>query len=309
MLINKSFCAFVVLLLSVSGAAAQVVLSSQSLELCKKGEVQAVCNSSCASACEDAEFLSNNAAFCISTGILYGKSTQKRDDANCVTILPVGTDNAVKPRVATSGGGQMNGDTVAVGATPAETNAGTTSECGGLETQFKRRRCELAKVTPACAPTVTDLIGKSRLLVTQIELELEKYGDLLQRDWTDVSNRALLCGFSEVSLEDSYNLASENPEGLRALQRQATGVQGCQAEWETWVRDNAGNRSSDALIDSVTRDAEAQLVPLKGQIEGLSTSVSKLENAAETIGEIIDVHIIFCDPNGTPVPPPPTGTP
>lgn len=185
----------------------------------------------------------------------------------------------------------------AVEANAADT---TSNQCDQYETYSERRRCELTQLTPQCSPTVVELEGRARLLVTQIGQELAQYGGLLERDWTDITNRAALCSFSIAQLDENYQVASENPELLRALQRQATGIQTCQGDWETWLRENAGTQGSDALIDQVTRDAEAQLGPLKGEIANLGESVQKLESATDTIGEIIDVHIFFCDPEGTP---------
>lgn len=297
----KTCIAAILIILSFK-VSAQEVLSEESAKLCQDISIQALCASTCAQACSSTEFVDNNFDFCDSTGMLGGESSALPDDPSCAAKFTVTPPLGADPDAVPSSQGELDDSGVTDASTPPKSDADSNSECDALETQFAKRRCKFAKETPACARTVTELEGQSRLLVTQIGLELGKYGELLARDWKDVKNRSLLCAFSEAELERSYNLASKNPDALRALQRQATGVQECQGDWEIWIRERAGNKSSDVLIDVLTRDAEAQLGPLKSQIEGLSTTISKLQNASQTIGEIIDQHIFFCDPNGTPAP-------
>lgn len=253
----------------------------ESSEICSDSEVQTICQTTCAPYCGDRVFLEANLDYCSDNGFISFSPTPDADDDSCAAIFAQDTTD-----------GDGTGEPVV--------NAGSDDHpCAEFETYSERRRCELTQLTPACSPTVVELEGRARLLVTEIGLELNQYGELLERDWTDITNRDALCTFSIAQLDENYNMASENPALLRALQRQATEIQACQAEWEAWLRDNAGTQSSDVLIDQLTRDATAQLGPLQERIENLSRSVNKLETATDRIGEIIEVHIFFCDPDGS----------
>jgi hypothetical protein len=257
-------------------------IGTAEIELCASTDVQMQCQTTCAPACNVADFLGSNTTYCLDNALIGAASSPTPDDASCSALFAVFSDEDPVEEVVI-----------------AESEL-TDDECAGLGTRSAQRRCELAKIAPACSPTVVELEGRARLLVSEIGIELDQYGDLLESDWTDVNNRDLLCGFSLEQLDQNYEVATENPEMLRALQRQANDLQSCQTNWEVWMRENAGTRSSDTLIDQVMRDAETQLGPLKDRITGLGQSVLKLESASGTIGEIIDVHIFLCDPEGTP---------
>lgn len=264
----------------VAGHAGVADTLGESSEICSDSEVQTICQTTCAPYCGDRVFLEANLDYCSDNGFISFSPTPDADDDSCSAIFAHDTTDS-------DGSGEL------------VVNSGGDDACAEFETHSERRRCELKQLTPACSPTVVDLEGRARLLVTEIGLELSQYGELLERDWTDINNRDALCTFSIAQLDDRYNLASENPALLRALQRQATEIQACQSEWEAWLRDNAGTQISDILIDILTRDAEAQLGQLRERTESLSESVTKLETATDTIGEIIDVHILFCDPDGS----------
>jgi len=293
-------------------AEAQAGDVDPSLKLCEDSGLQTLCMTSCAPACATAEFLSKNVAYCVTNGLLGGTSTPKPDDVSCATIFAAAFGTAGKTNVAPLRPDQTQVAGQGRGETSGSTKSANPSDCDTLETLSARRRCELSKSTPNCTQTVTELEGKARLLVTQIEQELHSYGELLRLDWSDVNNRPLLCSFSEDDLNESYKLATENPDSLRALQRQATNVQSCQSDWEAWVRskrpknDSVQGDDSDVIDDVLARSTEERLKPLKAQIEGLSTSISKLENAADSIINTMDRHIIYCDPKGTPLEKPKT---
>lgn len=276
----KYFSAMLFLCFGIAGS-----VSSQDIdltfELCEQENVQTSCQTSCANACNDASFLKDNTSYCLENGLIGVQISPKPDAARCIGIFQPEaeeTQELIDANAATSNPGQ----------------------CDQLKTRSEQRRCELTQLTPQCSPTVVELEGRARLLVTEISLEVAQYGELLKRDWTDIDNRDALCRFSISELDENYQVASDNPALLRALQRQGTGIQSCQSEWEKWLRDNAGTRGSDSFIDRIARESEAQLGPLKEQIERLGSSVKQLESATDTIGEIIDVHIFFCDPEGTP---------
>ena len=288
---------FAVLLLWPSLSLGQSSDLAKTFELCQEAAVQEICMTTCATACKSSEFLTNHVDYCLSNGLIGGTSAPPADAASCSAIFGAAGDNAQPTPPA-----EVNRvDPPEPSIQPAVTEPAAKDEidCSTVKGFIERKRCEQAKIAPKCAPTVTDLENQSRLLVTQIEAELSTYGELLLRDWSEINNRALLCAFTEADLEESYNLAAGNQDSLHTLQRQATSIQSCQSEWETLVRDNAGNLTSTDLIDVIARDAEKQLEPLKKQINRLSESIGQLQNAAKTIDQIGAAYVNFCDGKGT----------
>ena len=294
MVMTKTHIALILILLSFR-ASAQEALSEESMKLCQDNSTQGLCASTCAPACSSTDFIDNNFDFCNSTGMLGGESSAQPDDPSCAAKFTATPPLVADPEPVPSSSGELDDTGENEVGTPPQSTSPINSECDALESQYAKRKCQLAKVTPSCAPTVTALEGQSGLLVTQIEMELLSYGELLGRDWKDVKNRSLLCGFSEVDLEKSYDLASQNPDTLRALQRQASDVQACLKEWDGWVSGNTGKKVNTGLFVQLLADAGEKLGPLKIKIEALSSSITKLQNASQTISEIIDMHIIFCD--------------
>jgi hypothetical protein len=261
--------------------------------MCAESSVRDICKRSCAEACKDAIFLSENVTYCLENGMI-GKDVQTlglSDGAACVSIAQ------------TVLGG--NAPTFPTPNSDIETGvqgANASEDCSALSTLEEQLVCELAGEIPSCSPTVIDLEGSARLLVTEIKGELDQYGELLTRDWTDVKNRQALCAIPRATLNENYKTTQENPETLRTLRNRATDIQACQSEWETYLRNSAGSDTSDVLADSVSRDVEEQLRPLKGRITDLTSSVLTLQNAATTIRGIMRYHIIVCPAEGIPVP-------
>lgn len=259
-------------------------------EQCLENNIRNQCPESCTVACNDADFLSENTTFCLGRGIFAGSPSPSDLDApECADLF------------ATSRDGDGSGGAAPPPATPTD-----ITECEELDSIFEQRRCILAIVSPECSASVPELQGRARLLVTEIEEELRPYGELLDRDWTDISNLELLCAFTVEGLEENYQIASQNPDSLRVLQRNAREIQNCQGEWEVWIRDYPAQANSvgisDELVDQMARASAAQLGALEDQMEGLSVSIDRLENAAVTIVSIIDLYIAGCDPNNPTVP-------
>lgn len=244
-----------------------------------------MCVASCAKSCLDGVYLRAHIDFCVDNGLVTGTApASARDAAECERLFPAAE---VQPPANPEGG-------TATPIPPAQ------PDCGEFERPSDRIRCERQGVRPSCSESVVTLEGDAALLVTEVGLELSKYGEILQRDMTDVSSRTLLCEFSLDQLDGYYINATEDPEGLRTIQRRADGIQACQAEWETYVRTNAANdRLSDSLPDDVAREMDAQFAPLREQLQNLSSSITKLEQAAGTIEQLIGIHIDFCPPGGT----------
>ncbi|KAA5598228.1 hypothetical protein [Blastochloris sulfoviridis] len=202
-------------------------------------------------------------------------------------------------------------------------------KCAEAKKLSERLKCESLGMTPACAPSPRDLEQKANLLTFEIETELTKYGELLKRDWTHVSNRQRLCAFSMAELDRNYEIATQNPKILGALQERASSIQNCQTVWERHVSprqvedmsavgtdtapksldglaggDNRRGLTpvpspSDSLPDNLVRDMRTQLDKLKPGMARLSESVRILQNATKTIEQVARFHMLFCDPNGT----------
>lgn len=259
--------------LSATGAYAQDAVEVGVLAGCAAADIQNSCQTTCAVACSDGSFLAENASYCLGLGLMSGESDIAADAAACeATFSPAVVE-------------------------PTTVDVPDFGKCES-EDIFAREECILAKITPECSPKVSLLRGRADLLVTEIQNEVAQYGDLLERDWTNVSNGELLCQFTRDELRDYYQIASENPELLNGLQRQASGIQSCGVEWEEWMRSsdirNTPNISSE-LIDQLTREAERNLVPLRSQIENLRVSTETLENAEDSILAIVRLHILSCD--------------
>lgn len=257
------------------------------LELCADAGFQKSCPASCAQiGCIDQNFISGNVNFCVTNFFNEESRGAAKDGPNCIAIFGVGLTE-------TNGGGDsepVDPESIKV--------VDSGKDCSTFSRISEQRRCELEKIAPACAPTVIELEKRAGLLVTDIKTELSTYGDLLTRDYSAVEERDALCQFTIAELDQNYAIAAENPAILRSLQRQAQSFQSCQTDWEDFVRGYDTQSSSDIRIDTLVRQSEAELEELKGEIVGLSESVVKLENAKQSIVEIIDVHIFFCDPEG-----------
>lgn len=260
-------------------------------ELCADKEIREKCNTSCAKACGNETFLIGFAGYCLSSSFSVSKKP-KKDDASCSEIF-----------VALEGASPIQrgeDEHFTSGGDEASESKKVPAECDKVVPRSAQRKCELSKVFPACSSNVVELEGRARLMVRDIGLELEKYGSIFDRDWTNVTNRDELCDFELEQLDESYKTASESPSFLRSLQRQASEIQSCQAEWEAFSRENIGRKASDQLVNNVARDLEKQLVPLKEQNAILGQSIAKLQSATEVIDAIIDTHIIYCSTEALP---------
>lgn len=259
--------------LSATSVYAQDAVEVGSLAGCAATDIQKLCQTTCAVACSDGSFLAENASYCLGLGLMSGESKIAADAAACA---------------ATFSSAVVETTTVDVP---------DFDECESDDI-FAREECILAKITPQCSPTVSSLRGRAELLVTEIQNELAQYGELLERDWSNVSNGDLLCQFTRDDLRDYYQISSENPGLLNGLQRQASGIQFCGVEWEEWMRSSDIRKTpniSSELIDQLSREAERDLVPLRSQIKNLRVSTETLENAEDSIIAIVQLHILSCD--------------
>jgi hypothetical protein len=266
----------------ISGIAFAVVLlvapdssvAANTTAQCGTEAVRQMCPASCKPSCGEESFLLGNVEYCIKIGALGDGNVTVEDGAGCAAIFETSSPQPVVPALA--------GDSTA------------GSECSAIKSIIQRKKCELAEIAPACAPTVAKLESKAGLLVTTIQGELSKYGDLLQREWGDVANRDALCALTEEELDEGYRKATEDPANLLSSQRQAQSLQACMSEWEGFVRNSAGTASSDKLRDSLARSSEQRLIPLGEQIQELSKSIKKLESAAVKIEEIVGYYVNYC---------------
>lgn len=268
-------------------------VAAQVPEYCQKPDLRDACVKSCAAYCKEASFLRQNLDFCVDNDLLSGVAPETvSDDPQCQAGAELGaTDESTV---------QMG---EAAGANAAEGISGSgvkANDCSAIKKASERIRCERQGIRPDCSDSVVQLEDEAELLATQVQQNLLQYGDLLTRDLTDVSSRALLCEFSIDELDEKYLRATEDPAQLRTVQRTAREIQECQGQWEDYVRTRAANSQvSDQLSDDVARQMEAQFAPLKEQLENLSSSITQLNRASGQIEQLIGIHIDFCDPAGT----------
>ena len=271
---------------------------------CAIASVRSLCVASCAAACEETAFLQAHAGFCRDNGALSGAGAAKlEDDPVCATLFAEAPAEDAKEETGSPDPAGDASEAPAPETTAAEGDEGATEkDCSAFERPSERIRCETTE-RPSCSDNVLSLEADARLLATEVEQELGNYGDLLARDLTSVESRDLLCEFSLEELDKNYLRATQDPAALRTIQRRAGGIQQCRGEWEKYLRNSSktNNQVSDRIFDNVARDVEAQFEPLKGQLQNLSSSITRLEQAAGTIEGLIRIHIDFCDPDGTPI--------
>jgi len=262
---------FRIILVSILASCATAAAWAEVPEPCLQDTVRNHCLTSCAVACKDATFLAIYASYCLDNNLLDSNAELLEDPPSCKESF---------------------GDSA----------AGGDVDCSTLTVLSERLLCEqrAEELLPRCAPSVADLAERAGVLITEIQSRLADYGDLLVRDFKDVRNHDALCAYSRADLDESYQIATSNPEVLATLQTNATDIQDCRAEWETFVRSTAGTSAPDSLVDRVARESQDRLGPLQDQLQHLSQSIEKLRNAAAEIEEIAKIHLVFCDPNGTP---------
>lgn len=284
MRINYCLCLFfwgITMNMAGNGASAQDVT-----KLCSSESVQELCQQTCATQCAEPGFLGSNVSYCVDNGFVgsYADLSAVKDEASCEEIF--GRESQPVPSITT-----------------AEQATSDTSECDDIKSISQKRNCIAKKNRPSCSQSVATLQEQAELLVVGIENELNQYGDLLTGDWQNAENRKELCKLKLDDLDEKYEMATDNPASLRSSQRQAQDIQKCQSEWEKYVREQAEKRAenakgtgSDSRADTLAREAEAQLEPLKVQISDLSKNIAQLETVAETIIGIVDDHLVYCAP-------------
>jgi hypothetical protein len=292
-------CRIVVTALLLLGLLATPVLA-QSSENCNKPAIQNLCSAACGSLCgDDASFLRANRSFCTAA---LANQDEAMDDAVCADILPglaasdveTSSDGGSAPASGTSPDtGETPGLTGTAAAPPAE-------DCNRFESRSEQLRCiQNSKGRPTCSATAVALEDDASLLVTEVRQELSQYGELLSRDLTDTASRDLLCEFSRDELDENYNRATQDPEALRTIQRRADSIQDCRRQWEDYLRNRATSPDiSDFLVEDTAEASREQFKPLIEQLENLSSSITKLEQAASTIDGLIIIHIDFCPAEG-----------
>ncbi len=262
---------------------------SQAVDGCSTPAMQNLCASGCGSFCsEDPAFLQSNPSFCAS--VLSGQ-TEARDDDVCTTLLP-GLAEAPAPPEPVE-------DEKASELTPGVIRA-TSEDCARFETRSEQVRCmQGSRGRPTCSATAVALEADASLLVTEVRQELSQFGDLLSEDLTDIASRDRLCEFSIDELDQSYKRATQDPEALRTIQRRADDIQDCRDQWEEYLRNGATNPDiSDVIVDNTAEETRKNFLPLIEQLQNLSSSITKLEQAASTIDGLIIIHIDFCPAEG-----------
>lgn len=279
----KNLIGLAPLVLSVSVSAP---LFAQPLpgDVCVDADVQNACAASCAPACADATFFVANTPYCAANALSGGVMGELFDgvvDSDMCTAFEVAEAEPEAPVTVIRGSeGEMS------------------AECAALPSLSQRMACQRVDEVPSCAPNVPRLEANANLVVRSIGEELAQYGDLLERDWTEIDNQALLCEFTLTELDESYVAATEDPQRLERLQDNAREIQSCHAEWEMFARDRATAATSDSLVDSAQRESAERLTVVADTIEDLRGSIEQLRGAADTIVGIVDAHLTFCDNEG-----------
>ncbi|MGR3467995.1 MAG: hypothetical protein ACU0CI_08950 [Shimia sp.] len=168
------------------------------------------------------------------------------------------------------------------------------------------RAASLRSGAPACSGSLLNLEERISVLVFDVNSVLSSHGVAISKAYS-VENRGDLCRIPLRSLDQAYDAATENVDNVAALRPRFVGLEACLVDWEEFIYDKSGTAGSDVLRDRLTRDAEARLEPLRAQIGGLNTSIQTLEDAAGTIVQMVDLHLIYCDPEGEAQPAPSDG--
>lgn len=254
------------------------------LTLCTQNSLQLLCSETCRSACNDLRYSDGNQNYC-------STELKGRDDASCSAIFAAVEvpESLLAPAVVEE-------------PSPAD-------ECNKLERIRDQILCRQQSQTsenprPNCSDTPQALEQEAALLSTMVEQELSQYGELLTRDYSDVSNRDLLCEFSMPELEENYVLATDDPESLRVTQENTRELQECRKEWEAYYRNRSQRGdTSDSLTDNLVRDSQETMRPLTERMQELSRSISNLERAGATIENLILLHYDWCPSAGVPTNP------
>lgn len=286
--------------LSLSGSFVGAALAKER-DACSKPAVQELCGASCSTLCgNDVAFLQQNRSFC--APILTGENDPE-DDAVCASMLPMPSETGSDQPFGNDPAPPQNSDTSEEQQSipAARTTEDTGEDCSKFDSRSEQLRCEQnRKGRPICSITAVALEDDASLLVTEVRQELQQYGELLARDLTDIASRDLLCEFSLEELDANYQRATKDPEALKTIQRRADGIQECRREWEDYLRNRATSPAiSDIIVENTAEASRRQFEPLVEQLENLSRSITKLEQAASTIDGLIIIHIDFCAPEGT----------
>lgn len=250
---------------------------ASSAELCAEISVQKSCRATCATACADTDFLKQNIGFCSRFGfdgmqagaVVPGTS----DDASCVINNTGVSESDLAPL-------------------PDDTGA---EDCEAIPTLMDRLACRQRVEAPPCEPDgFPRLQERADMLILQIDGELEQYGDLLDFDWTTISDTETLCALSEKQLNDSYAAAIEDPDRLEALIGRAREIQDCSTDWENFARAGANPNASDGLSSNATDDAIEKLKTLNATIQDLRISADSLSGAAAQIEGVASAYLQFC---------------
>ena len=269
---------------------------AQAPENCSKPAIQNLCARACASLCgEDATFLQSNRSFCASA---LSRQGEARDDRVCPDILP---DLATTNTEPSPEDNQAPATNETASNHEASATASAEEDCGKFESRSEQLRCiQNSKGRPTCSATAVALEDDASLLVTEVRQELAQYGELLAEDLTDIASRDRLCEFSRDELDANYERATQDPEALRTIQRRADNIQDCRGEWEEYLRKRATSPDiSDIIVENTAEASRKQFQPLIEQLENLSSSITKLEQAASTIDGLIIIHNDFCRAEGT----------
>jgi hypothetical protein len=235
-------------------------------ERCAVEKIRELCPKTCADLCgADRDFLIGQTEYCLS--VLPPKPQPAADTMDCEKVIPpAGENHAAKQE---------------------------EMDCTKITDPFERAECE--DQFPDCAANTPELIGRSQLLIDQINSELEKYTVVLEKDFGDIGNKATLCGFTRDELKKYYGEATNDTSIISSLQSKAHDIEACGKQVEDWITQVQLNSTDDALQDDLIRETKKDLQKLDPLRINLNVSVKKLQEAGPKIYGVIRLYNRFCE--------------
>ena len=302
-------------------AASTSVTIAQNLEVitshCNNSSVRETCHTTCAHACsKNAEFLANNADYCLKDGMLAtGSSVPLPDEPLCSSVFSkhekvvpkTGIKTDRNPGVKKVGGakGTEFKENVVEGTEQME-QTGLTADCAINVDPFDRADCEAE--FPACANDTPTLLKNSKALIKNVQAEFRDFPAALGRDskeiakldfkeiakldFKEIAELDQLCALTRDVLRDHYSASTKYAESILKLQDSADKINKCSKQIEEWLEDQTVQ--NDTLQDSIIRETQDDLKDLTTLMKNLSTLSTKLEEAGPKIYNIIRIHGKFC---------------
>jgi hypothetical protein len=244
--------------------AAVVFTTSNSLSASACTEEQfRMCPIACASVCENEEFLRAHAVLC-SVSITQSRS----DPPECQKLT-----------------GNSSNQTAAENS--PFTESASNSDCSELP-DLERKICEAG--FPACAGSVPALKKKSELLAAETKTELNKFSEILTKDFSPESPQEL-CKFRIQELKRFYQLSVGKPGKLASFAGRYSELIKCVEQVDSWVRTYQINNT---LLSQVQASIKPEIEGLKTGMGETNKNVKRIASMAPVLEKLIVVHSFIC---------------